>query len=194
MQSDLIVVIPVYNDWESLHVLLQEIEKNIIDAYSRQYIIVNDSSEIEPELSSFPKLNCPITLIEAYRNMGHQKAIAAGLAYVNENWKGDYCVVMDSDGEDRPSDIDILLDKSKETGTVIFAQRAKRSEGSWFKFFYKFYKLLFLLLTGKKINFGNFCIIPERHLRKIVHVPDIWNHFSGGIIRSGIPYKAVATG
>jgi len=193
MKSDIIIVIPVYNDWESLHQLLTEIEKSIGEGFTRQYIIVNDSSETEPALSDFPIINSPVILLEANRNIGHQKAIAAGLAYANDNCEIDYCVVMDSDGEDKPDDINTLINTSKNVNGVVFARRSKRSEGLLFRLFYGIYKIIFFLLTGKQISFGNFCIIPQKYLSKIVYVPDIWNHFSGGIIRSGIPYTSVST-
>src|SRR5690242_16463618 len=99
MKPDLIFVIPVYNDWPSLRQLLTEIEKSIGEKYTRQFIVVNDSSETEPTLADFPMINSPVILLEANRNIGHQKAIAAGLAYVNDNCETDYCVVLDADGE-----------------------------------------------------------------------------------------------
>jgi glycosyltransferase involved in cell wall biosynthesis len=193
MQTDLILVLPVYNDWESVQVLLQKTEAALATTYSLQYILVNDSSVQEPEPSMFVGLKYPVLLLELSRNMGHQKAIAAGLAYANDHCKSNYIVVMDSDGEDQPEDIDRLLQKAIPFNGVVFAKRTKRSEGFFFRLFYRIYKFVFVLLTGKKISFGNFCVMPVKYLRKIVHVPDIWNHFSGGVLRSGIPYTAIAT-
>jgi hypothetical protein len=193
MKVDFLFVIPVYNDWESVHQLQVNIEQKIPVAQKLLFLLVNDSSEQEITHYQSVSFRSETLILELSRNMGHQKAIATGLSYANEHLKASQIVVMDSDGEDRPEDILQLMQRSQTFQGIVFAQRTKRSEGSLFKTFYTLYKMLFILLTGERISFGNFCLIPEKYLRKIVHVPDIWNHFSGGIIRSGVPYVALAT-
>ena len=193
LEDELVFVIPVYNDWESVQKLSVEIDKILDGRYPFSCVLVNDSSDIDPDLNFFSTLSHKTTLVELSCNLGHQKAIAIGLAYVNKNHPGNYIIVMDSDGEDRPEDILRLLKRAQTFKGIIFANRSKRSEGPLFRLFYRFYKLLFTLLTGKKISFGNFCLIQKKYLGKIVHVSDIWNHFSGGIIRSGLPYTTEAT-
>lgn len=193
MKVDFLFVIPVYNDWESVQQLQLTIEQKIPVDKQLLFLLVNDSSEQEITNDQYVQLRSETLILELSRNMGHQKAITTGLSYANEHLKAAHIVVMDSDGEDRPEDILQLLQKSQTFNGIVFAQRSKRSEGFLFQTFYKLYKLIFVLLTGKSISFGNFCLIPEKYLRKIVHVPDIWNHFSGGVIRSGVPYIAVAT-
>lgn len=193
MHSDLVFVIPVYNDWESVQLLVQKTVALYGNTCSLQFIIVNDSSNQEPNENLLTGIGYPVFILELSRNLGHQKAIAAGLAYVNDHCKAKQVIVMDSDGEDRPEDVRHLLDAASAFNGVVFAKRAKRSEGAFFRLFYSLYKFVFVLLTGKRISFGNFCLVPSKYLRKMVHVSDIWNHFSGGIIRSGIPYTAVAT-
>ena len=80
-----------------------------------------------------------------------------------------------------------------ECTKIIFAKRDKRSEGFLFKFFYHIYKLIFVLLTSQKLDFGNYSCIPKQLLAKVVSIPEIWNHYSGGIIKSKIPYASVGT-
>lgn len=193
MKVDFLFVIPVYNDWESVQQLQANIEQKIPVDKQLLFLLVNDSSEQEITNDEYVSLRSETLILELSRNMGHQKSIATGLSYANEHLQATYIVVMDSDGEDRPEDILQLVLRSQSVNGIVFAQRSKRSEGFLFQLFYKLYKLIFTLLTGKSISFGNFCLIPEKYLRKIVHVPDIWNHFSGGVIRSGVPYAAVAT-
>jgi glycosyltransferase involved in cell wall biosynthesis len=193
MQRDLVIVMPVYNDWESANRLLQDIEAATDASQRLCFVLVNDASFSEPVADAYEALRSEVVLVELSRNMGHQKAIAAGLAYVNDHLQAPHIVVMDSDGEDKPADIDRLLQRARNFHGVVFAQRTKRSEGFVFRLFYQLYKAVFTLLTGKKISFGNFCVLPGKYLKKVVHVPDIWNHFSGGVLRSGIPYTAVPT-
>ncbi len=188
-------VTPVYNDWESFSILIQEIEaiSQKTSGYSFAIIAVNDGSTSE----YFPNNDAnkiPITLLNLKINIGHQRAIAVGLQFVfNEIQDVDYVVVMDSDGEDKPEHIKFLLEKAVtlESKKIIFAQRKKRQESVVFKTGYFFYKYLFYFLTGQKINFGNFSIIPYRLLGKVVHQNNIWNHYSGGIIQSKIPFDKV---
>jgi len=186
-------VIPVYNDWESVTKLLDNIIAVIPDKSDLTFILVNDASSVPFETVSFARLESDVIFLDLSRNMGHQRAIAVGLAYANEHVPAQAYIVLDSDGEDRPEDIALLIEKAENFDGVVFAKRAKRSEGLVFRLFYTAFKFAFFLLTGKKISFGNFSIFQQHQLSRIVHISDIWNHFSGGIIRSGIPYASVDT-
>ena len=180
------VVTPVYNDWDSLNILITEIieisKSNDFDLV--KIIVVNDGSSLKPinSLSQFNKLE----IVNLATNMGHQRAICVGLCYANEKLDdSENIIVMDSDGEDKPSDIPKLLNQSiSQNSPVIFAKRAKRSEGVTFKLYYILYKFLFNFLTGDNIRFGNFCVIKKRFIDNIVSNPDSWNHFSGSILKS----------
>ncbi|NHM03425.1 glycosyltransferase [Flavobacterium celericrescens] len=186
---------PIYNDWESFAVLIQEIGllKQNLSVYDFFIVAVNDgSTEDIPE--DFDYKNIPVTVLNLKINIGHQRAIAVGLQYIcNEVSDYDFVVVMDSDGEDKPQDIKELIKKAEQEKVkkIIFAQRKKRQESTFFKVGYFFYKYLFYFLTGQKISFGNFSIIPKKLLSKVVHQNNIWNHYSGGIIQSKIPYEKV---
>ena len=98
---------------------------------------------------------------------------------------------MDSDGEDRVEDIISLLKKTEESSIVV-AQRSNRSEGIKFSFFYKIYKLVFKILSGQTMNFGNFCYIPWERLESLVYTPNLWNHLAASILKSKIPIQKVA--
>jgi hypothetical protein len=187
--------LPVFNDWESFSILINNIE-TLQKLYSEKYlfsiIAVNDGSNEELDEDIFShELN--YTILNLKINIGHQRAIAVGLQYIyNEVEDLDYVIVMDSDGDDNPDDISILLEKSIQAPSkIIFAQRNKRQESSLFKLGYFFYKYLFYFLTGQKINFGNFSLIPKKLLGRVVNQSNIWNHYSGGILQSKIPYDKV---
>ncbi|PQB08269.1 hypothetical protein BST83_14880 [Polaribacter filamentus] len=185
---------PVYDDWESFEVLLMHIEK-LQEKYSKKYtfsiVVINDGSTNEKSINS-SKIN--ICTLNLKINIGHQRAIATGLQFIyNEVDQKDYVIVMDSDGEDKPEDMMLLLEKAEkeQNKKIIFAQRKKRQESVMFKLGYIVYKKLFYFFTGQKINFGNFSIIPEALLSKVVHQKNIWNHYSGGIIQSRIPFDKI---
>lgn len=184
-------VTPVFNDWESFEILVGNIKKLQSERYRFFIIAVNDGSTEEPETTQF---GLPVTTLNLKVNIGHQRAIAVGLQYVyNEIQDADFVVVLDSDGEDNPDHISQLIEKAETTRNrkIVFAQRNKRQESLLFKIGYFFYKCLFHFLTGQKISFGNFSVIPFRLLGKVVHQNNIWNHYSGGIIQSKIPFDKV---
>ena len=188
---------PLYNDWESCLVLLNHIEQlqqKSNNQYCFSLIIVNDGSSEENDLLLVENSSIEVIIINLKINIGHQRAIAVGLQYVyNELDNYDYLIVMDSDGEDAPDDILLLIEKSNKEikNKIIFAQRKKRQESTVFKVGYFFYKKLFNYLTGQRISFGNFSLIPKSLLVKVVHQNNIWNHYSGGIMESKIPYDMV---
>lgn len=187
---------PIFNDWESFSILITHIKK-LQELHSEEYlfsiIAINDGSTEESNID-FNSLGINHFLLNLKVNIGHQRAIAVGLQYVyNEINNYDYIVVMDSDGEDNPEDISSLIKKAQDQNAskIIFAQRKKRQESILFKTGYFFYKFLFYFLTGQKISFGNFSIIPKKLLGKVVYQNNIWNHYSGGIIQSKIPFDKV---
>lgn len=196
MPENFVIIIPQYNDWEALNLLIQKINTDLSPTVLKNssLLVVDDCSSkdrTEPFVSFGGKA---IQVLRLYRNLGHQKAIAIGLSYVAENIDCDNVIVMDADGEDAPADINKLVQRSLEVpGKIIFAQRNKRTENFVFRFFYIIYKNLFKLLTGKVITFGNFSLVPQRRLKNLVRVSEIWNNYPGGIIKSRIPYDSVST-
>jgi hypothetical protein len=185
------ILSPVYNDWDCATKLVEEIAGLFSIGEAPHVFFVDDGSNVDfPEFTTHYK---EPTIIELTRNLGHQKAIAIGLSYIQIKYEFDFVVVIDSDGEDRPQNIATLIQEFKHDrpNEVIFAHRKRRHEGIVFKILYYVYRLLFRISTGQQIAFGNFCLIPKKHLRRVVHVSEIWNHFSGGIIRSKIPYRTI---
>ena len=196
---EITIITPVYNDWDAFSLLVAEIDKVAgKNAFKAKIIAVNDGSvfvpELENELSGFSHIT-EIELMHLSRNLGHQRSIAVGLSALHK--KGEALapiIVMDCDGEDRPIDIPRLLDAyDQHPDAIIFAQRARRSEGFFFKLFYRLFKLVFRGLTGSAISFGNFCLIPPENLERIVYFQEIWNHFAAGIMYSNLKWKTVPT-
>ncbi|MBO0949535.1 glycosyltransferase [Fibrella sp. HMF5405] len=187
------IVIPLFNDWEALLLLLQKIRQTVAPAlYERfAFLIVDDCSATD--LPQQPdQVGQSLSILRLYRNVGHQKAIALGLAYLADQPEQYPTVVMDGDGDDLPTDIARLLETSaQQPGKIVFAHRSKRHEGLLFRLFYEIYKNIFRLLTGKVITFGNFSLIPPQLLKKLAHVSEIWNNYPGGVIRSRLPYTAI---
>ncbi len=195
----IVILIPVYDDWESVVILLRNID-NCLSSLDIKVcvVIVDDASTVTCVNSHFAeqwKCIDSLLVVELRRNLGSQRAIAIGLAYIEANISCDAVVVMDGDGEDRPEDISRLIDKccEEKLKKIVFAYRRKRSESQKFKIFYLIYKKAFQLLTGKQIRFGNFSIVPQCSLNRLVAVAEIWNHYASGVIRSRLQYLEIVT-
>lgn len=189
---DLIILIPVLDDSEALLVLLEKIDSlSVLQPDTLAVLVVNDGGGEISLHKQYEKIDA-LYVLTLVRNFGHQRAIAIGLAYLAENFECGNVVVMDGDGEDRPSEITRLIDSQKQFPEhIIFASRAKRFESRGFRFLYFWYKILFRVLTGVTISFGNFCIIPGQLLKKIVYVSDILSHFAAGTLRSKLPITTI---
>jgi hypothetical protein len=193
----LIVISPVFNDWDSFSILVLELSRQFAGTDLELHILaVDDGSSQTFELNALilPTNNCirDIEVVHLAANLGHQRAIAVGLAEVRESNNNDLVIIMDSDGEDRPSDIVSLLSAAQQyPGSIIFASRIRRSEGLVFGIGYIIYKLVFRLLTGHTITFGNFCLIPMALARRLVHMSELWNNLASAIIRSRLGYQVI---
>lgn len=180
----IIILIPVFNDWESLIKLLKEIDENIKDIknISFQCLVVNDASTItQPDLQK-PKNITSLKILNMKTNKGHARCNAFGIKYINDNEKFDYIILMDGDGEDRPVEIKSLIDKIKqEPKKTVVAKRIKRSEGLFFQMLYKIHKLITLLFTGKNINFGNYSCITKNDANILSTKASLWSSYSGSV-------------
>jgi glycosyltransferase involved in cell wall biosynthesis len=197
-QLSIAILLPVYNDWESFKLLLEKISAVVeLKAVQLHIVVVDDGSSSasmkHDDLNLSPNIGS-VEILHLTRNLGHQKAIAIGLAYVAQSQQCNTVITMDSDGEDRPEDIIRLINASASSpDKIVFAKRTKRSEGIGFRFFYQIYKSVYYILTGSSISFGNFCIIPLGLLRRLVFVSEIWNHFSAGVMKSKLPITTIPT-
>ncbi len=178
------ILIPNYNDWQSVFKLLENIDLVIAGLEEEvSVIIVNDAStEQRPEISLNLNNLKSIQVINMKENRGHARCNAAGLKYINEREDVDYVIPMDGDGEDRPEEIRLLIEKAKEyPDTVITANRIKRSEGLLFKFCYLIHKYLTFVFTGQSIKFGNYTCLTKSAVDKMSKEAATWSSFSGSL-------------
>jgi len=181
------ILIPVFNDWESLNKLLEEINL-IINGLGHNFsvLIVNDAStqsraENLLNLGNFQS----VKVINMKENKGHARCNAAGLKYILENEDFDYVIPMDGDGEDRPEEIKQFIDNlNYHPSKVIVGERVKRSEGIFFKFCYFVHKIITFVFTGQSIKFGNYSFLPKATVQKMVNEKATWSSFSGSLAKT----------
>jgi polyisoprenyl-phosphate glycosyltransferase len=191
----LAVVVPVFNDQSSVVRLLEDLDRTGAENnWDVCPVLVDDGSVPELDLGSVELRWGGIQEIEVVQlthNLGHQRAIAVGLCEaVNSEYDG--FVVMDADGEDRPGDLPALVAAGQRNGLqIIFAERSQRPASAGFLLLYTIYRQVFRMLTGLSIKFGNFSYLPPLAAKRLVNLPQLWNHFSASVMVSRIPYTAL---
>jgi len=178
------ILIPVYNDWQSVSKLLHEIDKNSSNSkFEISVIIINDASNHDRQNEDKDLKNLSsIKVLNMKKNQGHARCIATGLKYIYEKEEFDYVIPMDGDGEDRPEEINDFINLIEVSNNKpIVGERVKRSENLLFKICYQLHKLITLTFTGKHIKFGNFTCLPKVTVEKMINEKATWNSFSGSL-------------
>ncbi len=182
----IIILIPVYNDWQSVFKLLENINSEIESLdYEFSVIIVNDgSTENKPELSTnLDNLNS-IKIINIKENQGHARCNATGLKHIFEKEEFDYVIPMDGDGEDRPEEIKQFLDNlNYHPNKPIVGERIKRTESIFFRFCYFMHKIITSTFTGQSIKYGNYTCLPKSIVEKMICEKATWSSFSGSLAK-----------
>ena len=181
-----IILIPLYNDWDSVSKLLKEVDFQIRSWNAEVSVfIVNDSSTEKKSglISDLEKIKA-VKILNMKNNTASSRVIATGLKYICKNENFDRVIVMDADGEDRPEELNDFYKKSEENPNItITGNRYKRSEGIFFKFLYEVHKLITLIFTGKLIKFGNFTCLPKDHVQQLIQESCLWNSYSGSVVK-----------
>ncbi|HIF62056.1 MAG TPA: glycosyltransferase [Candidatus Pelagibacter sp.] len=192
----IIILIPIYNDWQSVFKLLENIDLEITGLdVEFSVLIVNDASTEKRSEINFNLNNLKsVQVINMKENRGHARCNAAGLKYINEKEDFDYVIPMDGDGEDRPEEIKLLIEKAKEyPNVVITGDRIERSEGFIFKFCYLIHKYLTYVFTGQSIKFGNYTCLPKSTVVKMTDEAATWSSFSGSLAKTAKVRKSVSS-
>jgi glycosyltransferase involved in cell wall biosynthesis len=193
-----VILSSLYNDWKSAEALFRVIDLEFSRRGWNWYLVLVDDGSREGRSPGFLDALQSFSSVEIVvlrRNVGHQRALAIGLSHVFETKAGEAVLVMDADGEDRPEDVIRLVEAhaALQEPKIIFAERTRRSEGVVFRVLYYFYCSLHFALTGYKIRFGNFSIIPRKLLGCLVVDPNLWLHFAATVVSGGTPFTTIPT-
>jgi len=192
--ADLLILMPVFNDWASLEQLLERLGTTLHDAGLRARLLLVDDGSAQPPPE---RLTTRVTggiedvsIVRLRRNVGHQRAIAIGLGVAYDDYPALPVLIMDADGEDRPEDVPRLYRAltSAPAVDVVFAGRQRRSESATFTAFYHLYRALHKLLTGVSVRFGNFSILRHSALAPLMVSPDLWNHYAATVVKGRLRY------
>ena len=178
------ILIPIYNDRESLTKLIGTINEELNSVNAEVSILVINDASSQQIVDTYPNLENihSFEIVNMKQNRGHARCIASGLKYIYEKKEFDYVIPMDGDGEDRPEEIKSFIELSEQVGEQsIVGERVKRSEGLLFQICYKFHKFLTLAFTGQSIKFGNFTCLSKSTIEKMLKEKATWSSFSGSL-------------
>ena len=179
-----IILIPIYNDRDSLTKLIENINEELNGVNAEVSILVINDASSQQIIDTYPNLENihSFEIINMKQNRGHARCIASGFKYIYEKKEFDYVIPMDGDGEDRPEEIKNFIELSQQIGEQsIIGERVKRSEGLFFQLCYKFHKFLTLAFTGHSIKFGNFTCLSKSTIEKMLKEKATWSSFSGSL-------------
>ncbi len=179
-----VILVPIYNDRESLKMLIDNINNELKDLNHEVSIVVINDASSQQIIDTYTNIEniSSFEIISMRENRGHARCIASGLKYIFEKKDFDFVIPMDGDGEDRPEEIKNFIQLSEQSGEKsIVGERVKRSEGLFFQLCYQFHKFLTLAFTGQSIKFGNFTCLSKSTVKKILEEKATWNSFSGSL-------------
>lgn len=195
---DITVVIPIFNEQETLAELHAQLSEALGSTHKRYEILfVNDgsrdrSSEI---LHQLREADTRVRVIELSRNFGHQSAISAGLDHA----PGDAVIVMDGDLQDPPEVLPRLIEQWEKGFDVVYAVRRNRKEGVLDRFAYAaFYRLIARMSkTPLPLDSGDFALIDRKVVDLMVQMPERNRYLRGlrswlGFNQTGVEYDRSA--
>lgn len=200
-KGSVFLLIPIWNDWDSARLLLPLLDQTLAHAnrFGVCVLFVDDGSSLEPDSHWLVNQNlqaiAQVEILRLRRNLGHQRAIAVGLAYLEAERNCSIVLLMDGDGEDDPRDVPRLLSECEkhDNHAIVFAERTRRSESLAFRVGYGSYLLLHRILVGPAMRIGNFSAIPYRRLRSLAAVSELWSHYAAAVVKSRQPIQLLPT-
>lgn len=148
MKKFISLVIPVYNEEESLALIYEEIVKVLMDLsqnYEAEIIFVDDGSidQSLQILQSFAQNNPQVKIIEFSRNFGKEAAISAGLRFA----QGEAVIILDADLQHPPQLIPLFLEKWEKGAQIVIGRKIGGQKINPFRkaanlFFYQTIKLI----------------------------------------------------
>lgn len=189
--SSIAIITPAYNENTTLIRFLEQLELALKESSWHFYVVVVDDCSADNTLElmkgfRFEATNLELKPLTLRFNVGHQQAIYQGMLAARE-LPSDHFIVMDSDGEDNPKAILELIKHASYD--IVNVKRGKRNESLSFRTFYRFYKLLFRFVTGKQMNFGNYCLISRKVLENSIFSSYV--HFPAFLSKQKVERKSI---
>ncbi len=150
MNKKISVIIPAYNEKQSLPILLDEIEGALSGKFEYEIIVIDDGStdgsfEL---LQKRAKLDGKIRVTRFLRNYGKSAALSEGF----KRAQGDYIITLDSDLQDDPNEIPRLIEILESGYDLVSGWKKNRRDPFSKRIPSKFFNFITRILTGIKLH------------------------------------------
>ena len=174
MKKLITVIIPAYNEEETLPDIAKRLEKlsQKVPQYNFEFLFVNDGSRDKTLeiLQDFATRDPRISYINLSRNFGKEIGVAAGLDYA----QGDAVVIMDADGQEPPELIPTMIQWWEKGYDDVYARRNKKKDSAVRRFTsHTYYRTLQHMTrihiqvdTGDFRLFSRRCVMALRQFRE----------------------------
>ena len=174
MKKLITVIIPAYNEEETLPDITKRLEKlsQKVPRYNFEFLFVNDGSRDKTLeiLQDFATRDPRISYINLSRNFGKEIGVAAGLDYA----QGDAVVIMDADGQEPPELIPTMIQWWEKGYDDVYARRNKKKDSAVRRFTsHTYYRTLQHMTripiqvdTGDFRLFSRRCVMALRQFRE----------------------------
>lgn len=191
------LVIPIYNEEETLPYLRQSLEAWLPSLGDREteIILVNDGSRDNSlrALEDWAAADSRVKVISFSRNFGHQAAVTAGLRHV----RGQACVIIDADLQDPLDVVHAMIARYEEGYDVAYGQRMRREGESVFKrgTAWAFYRVMEACMNVPlPLDTGDFRLVSRACLDAVNAMPESHRFLRGmfawaGFAQIAVPYS-----
>lgn len=145
------VVIPIFNEAESLESLYQELTKVLFSLSEVYEIIFVDDGSTDSSLSTLKQIakdQKNVRIFSFRKNHGKAEALTVGF----QKAKGDTIITLDADLQDKPEEIKKLIEKLAERWDVVCGWRKKRSDPTTKVISSKFFNTLASFFWGLQLH------------------------------------------
>lgn len=190
MEPTLTIVIPCYNEEEVLHETMKQLNQ-LMDQLTEEKLISNNSMMLFVDDGSKDNTwtivykeglrNERIRGLKLARNVGHQRALLAGLLTAKD--RSDCVISIDADLQDDINVIREFIIKFQEGYEIVYGVRENRDTDSFFKrnTAQAFYRLMEKLGVSLIYNHADYRLMSKRALEELSHFEEV-NLFLRGIV------------
>ena len=149
-KKDLSIIVPVYNEQDSLNQLYAEIKDNVQDKYSWELIFINDGSSDKSKEIILDLVNSDsnVKLIDFLINKGKSEALNTGF----KKCSGNVVLTLDADLQDDPNEIGAFVSKVKETNGLVSGWKKNRLDSISKRIQSKIFNFVLRFLTKIKLH------------------------------------------
>jgi polyisoprenyl-phosphate glycosyltransferase len=187
MMTNYVILIPSFNDWDCLNLLIPKIEQALKNTDENiDVLIVNDASTKinNLKIDNVVKIKT-IKVLNLRKNVKAQIALATGLKHLEEKSFNGGIIVMDADGQDDPEHLLNIINESKnDLDKTIVVMRSQRDDHFVFKIFYYLYLFLALLFTFQYMKFGVFSYINSNSIKKMFSNNAIYYAYAAALAKN----------